>query len=166
MKGIVMTKAQTGKHVILMLQTCRENKTSDWCGVRIKRRDDINEPRRQKTGLQGFRPGPTQTGLCNYWRWLEAWNFRFRKKRNCTIRIAKTKALISFAVTAKLICVFFSPMQKSGFFTLRLKYNNNIRLPRSWSATLFSPMQKSGFLTLRLKYNNNITSIWHKVSAG
>ena len=26
--------------------------------------------------------------------------------RNCTIRVAKTKALISFAVTAKLICAF------------------------------------------------------------
>ena len=26
--------------------------------------------------------------------------------RNCTIRVAKTKALISFAVTAKLICTF------------------------------------------------------------
>ena len=26
--------------------------------------------------------------------------------RNSTIRVAKTKALISFAVTAKLICVF------------------------------------------------------------
>ena len=24
------------------------------------------EPRRQKTGLRGFRPGPTQTGLRNY----------------------------------------------------------------------------------------------------
>ena len=23
----------------------------------------INEPRREKTGLRGFRPGPTQTGL-------------------------------------------------------------------------------------------------------
>ena len=30
----------------------------------------------------------------------------FRKKRDCTIHVAKTKALISFAVTAKLICVF------------------------------------------------------------
>ena len=37
---------------------------------------------------------------------LEALNFRFKKKRKCTIRVAKTKALISFAVTAKLICVF------------------------------------------------------------
>ena len=32
--------------------------------------------------------------------------FRIKKKRNRTIRVAKTKALISFAETAKLICVF------------------------------------------------------------
>ena len=30
----------------------------------------------------------------------------FKKKRKCTICVAKTKALISFAVNAKLICVF------------------------------------------------------------
>ena len=30
--------------------------------------------------------------------------FVFKKKGDCTIRVAKTKALISFAVTAKLIC--------------------------------------------------------------
>ena len=52
--------------------------------------------------------------------------------RNCTIHVAKTKALISFAVTAKLICVFvfayadcwfshevahwFSSMLKAGYF--------------------------------------------------
>ena len=35
-----------------------------------------------------------------------AGNFGFRKYRNCTIRVAKTKALISFAVTAKLIFAF------------------------------------------------------------
>ena len=39
-------------------------------------------------------------------RWLEAGNFGFRKYWNCTIRVAKTKALISFAVTAKLIFDF------------------------------------------------------------
>ena len=33
-------------------------------------------------------------------------SFGFRKKPNCTIRVVKTKALISFAVTAKLICAF------------------------------------------------------------
>ena len=31
--------------------------------------------------------------------------FVFRKKRYCTIQVAKKKALISFAVTTKLICV-------------------------------------------------------------
>ena len=30
-----------------------------------------NEPRYQKTGLQGFRPGLTHTGLCSHRRWLE-----------------------------------------------------------------------------------------------
>ena len=33
--------------------------------------------------------------------WLEAGNFEFRKKGNCTIHVTKTKVLISFAVTAK-----------------------------------------------------------------
>ena len=36
-------------------------------------------------------------------------------KRDCTIRVAKTKTLISFAVTAKLICVFVFAYAKSGF---------------------------------------------------
>ena len=54
----------------------------------------------------GFRTGLTQTGLYKHRRWLEALNFVFKKKRDCTIRVAKPKALISFAVTAKLICVF------------------------------------------------------------
>ena len=34
---------------------------------------------------------------------------------DCTIRIAKTKALISFAVTAKLICVFVFAYAKIRF---------------------------------------------------
>ena len=66
----------------------------------------IIEPRREKTGLRGFRPAPIQTGLYGHRSRLEAWNFEFKKKRNCTIRVAKTKALISFEVTAKLICAF------------------------------------------------------------
>ena len=64
------------------------------------------EPRREKTGLRDFRPGPTQTGLYKLRSRLEAGNFGFKKKRKYTIRVAKTKALISFAVTAKLICAF------------------------------------------------------------
>ena len=54
----------------------------------------------------GFRTGPTQTGLYKHRKELEAWNFGFKYIEDCTIRVAKTKALISFAVTAKLICVF------------------------------------------------------------
>ena len=34
---------------------------------------------------------------------------------NCTSYVAKTKALISFAVTAKLICVFVFAYAKSQF---------------------------------------------------
>ena len=73
----------------------------------------------RKTGLRGFRPGPTQTGLRNHRRWLETWNFGFRKKRDCTIQVAKTKTLISFAVTAKLICVFVFAYAKIRFFSRR-----------------------------------------------
>ena len=31
----------------------------------------VNEPRSEKTGLRGFRPGPTQIGLYSHKRWLE-----------------------------------------------------------------------------------------------
>ena len=54
----------------------------------------------------GFRTGLTQTKLYKRRRWLEAGNFGFRMKRNCAIRVARTKPLISFAVTAQLICAF------------------------------------------------------------
>ena len=41
--------------------------------------------------------------------------FGFRKHRDCTIYVAKTKALISSAVTAQLICVFVFAFAKSQF---------------------------------------------------
>ena len=41
--------------------------------------------------------------------------FGFRKKRKCTICVAKTKALISFTVTTKLICVFVFAYADSWF---------------------------------------------------
>ena len=53
-----------------------------------------------------FQTGLTQTGLYSHRKWLETRNFGFRKKRNCSIRVAKTKTLNSFKVTAKLICIF------------------------------------------------------------
>ena len=36
-------------------------------------------------------------------------------KRNCTIQVAKTKALIGFAVTAKLMCAFVFAWAKMRF---------------------------------------------------
>ena len=75
----------------------------------------LNEPVYEKTNNVCFRPGLTQTGLFKHRRWLEAGNFGFRKKRNCTIHVAKTKVLISFAVTAKLICTFVFAYANSWF---------------------------------------------------
>ena len=63
----------------------------------------------------GFPPGPTQTKLYKYRGWLETGNFGNRKKKNCTICVAKTNALISFAITAKLICAFVFAYAKSWF---------------------------------------------------
>ena len=73
----------------------------------------------------GFWPDLTQTRLYSNWRWLEAWNFVFRKKRYCFIQVAKTKALVSFAIIrgyreAELrLC--FPHMQIVGFLTQGLK---------------------------------------------
>ena len=58
--------------------------------------------------------------LYSHRRRLAAGNFGFKKNRNCTIRVAKTKALISIAVTAKLICTFVFAYAKCGFFLTQL----------------------------------------------
>ena len=73
-----------------------------------------NEPRHEKTGLLGFRPGLTQTGLYNNRRLLEASNFGFRKYRDCTIHVAKTKALISCAGSGKQSSLLFPTPKKRG----------------------------------------------------
>ena len=78
-------------------------------------RKAIYDPPIEKTGLLGFRPGLTQTSLHSHRRWLGAGNFVFRKNWNCTIHVAKTKALISFAVTARLICAFVFAYAKIQF---------------------------------------------------
>ena len=38
----------------------------------LKNKGKLNEPRREKTGLRGFRPGPTQTDLYSHRSGLEA----------------------------------------------------------------------------------------------
>ena len=47
------------------------NKT-DTNKTTLKQNSKAYEPRCEKTGLRGFRPGPTQTRLYNHRRWLEA----------------------------------------------------------------------------------------------
>ena len=49
--------------------------------------------------LRCLRPGPTQTRLYNHTRRLEASNFGSRKKRDYTISVAKTKALIRLQIS-------------------------------------------------------------------
>ena len=46
-----------------------------------------NEPRSEKTGLRGFRPGLTQTRLYNHTGWLEACNFGFRYSRGIVLSV-------------------------------------------------------------------------------
>ena len=65
----------------------------------------------RKLVFRGLGPDPTQTGLYSYRRWLEAGDFGFRKIRNCSVNVAKTKALSSFTVTVKLICTFVFAIQ-------------------------------------------------------
>ena len=71
-----------------------------------------------------FQQGPTQTRLYSHRRWLETCKFGFRKKRDCTIYVAKTKALISCAVTAQLVCAFVFAYAKSGFLMTWLIYKS------------------------------------------
>ena len=46
--------------------------------------------------------------------------FRIQKGEGVYYPLAKTKALISFTVTTKLICVFVFAYAKAGFLTMRV----------------------------------------------
>ena len=61
-----------------------------------------------KTYLQGFRLGPTHTGLYNHRRWLEAWNFGFRKYIESTIYVLR-------GYRAAALRLFFFAYAKSRF---------------------------------------------------
>ena len=52
-------------------------------------------------------PNKSGTNLAvKHRRWLQVENFGWKKQWICTIGVVKTKALISFTVTAMLICAF------------------------------------------------------------
>ena len=61
---------QTGKLCFLHF---RQRRKGDPMILKLEEaRTILNEPRSEKTGLRGFRPGPTQTSLYSHRRWLEA----------------------------------------------------------------------------------------------
>ena len=71
-----------------------------------------NEPSQEKTNNVGFLPSQTQTGFLTksdtnqpVQSRKQAKSLKFKKK-DCTKYVAKTKMLISCAVTAQLICIF------------------------------------------------------------
>ena len=66
-------------------------------------------------------------------RWLETRKFGYKKKRNCAICVAKTKALISCAVTAQqlLICIFVFAYADCCFSDAASEYNNVFIFMRS-----------------------------------
>ena len=59
----------------------------------------IFEPRNDKTCVRGFRPGQKQKGLYSYRKWLETCIYGLESRGIVLIYVAKTKALISFAIT-------------------------------------------------------------------
>ena len=76
---------------------------------------DVSQSMREKKTKMWFPNRSIKNQVVQAQRWLEAGSFGFRKKRNCNIRVAKTKALISFAVTAKLICAFVFAYEQCWF---------------------------------------------------
>ena len=73
------------------------------------------EQHRKKTCFRGFPTTSETNWFYSHRRWLEAGNFGFSKKRDCTIYVAKTKALISCGITVQLICTFVFAYAKSRF---------------------------------------------------
>ena len=86
--------------------------------------------------LDGFQTGPTHPEL------YKEDGQRLRKKRNCTIRVAKTKSLISFAVFAYAKC-WFSHNATHLFFTASSLKTN---LHAYWSKKLGTKLLKNAFL--------------------
>lgn len=73
------------------------------------------EPHQEKTCFQGFNPDLTQTRLHSHKRWLKPWKLEFMKKRDCTSFVAKTKVLLSWALTAQVNCILVFTNAESRF---------------------------------------------------
>ena len=106
-------------HILLMQD--RNNKYANIYELVIGKIEYTCKPMREKTNNLCFRPGPTQTGLYKHRSWLEAGKFGFRKKRNCTIRVAQLLRSRSAPL--------FSSMQIVGFLMQRLILINHFIYP-------------------------------------
>ena len=86
-----------------------------------KLKQHVYEPRHMKKKTAMWFPTRCDTNQAvQAQKMLETGIFGFRKQRNINIRVAKIKAVISFAVTAKLICAFVFAKAKIRFLTMRL----------------------------------------------
>ena len=88
----------------------------------------------------------TQTGLYSHRRQLDAYNFGFRKKRDCSIHVAKTKVLISCAVTAQLICTFIFAHAKSLFS------HDEAQMLDCWYDCVLHTMRVNDFFLNKMKF--------------
>ena len=89
-----------------------------YCIIRVwKHSEDNYQLCNEKTCLRGFLTMSNRDRTVQpYRRWLEAWNFGFKKYSDCTIYVVKTKALISCAVTAQLISAFVQVFSWCGSY--------------------------------------------------
>ena len=71
------------------------------------------EPRCEKTGFRGFRTRSNTNQAVQLQKM--SGGLKFRKKRDFTIYVAKSKALISCSITSQLILVFVFAYAKSQF---------------------------------------------------
>ena len=83
------------------------------------------------------------------------------KKRDCTICVAKTKALISFAVTTKLVCSFVLHMQIVVFLMRWLVYPFSCRQIHWSSCNLTGLIWLIRFSQIICIEKSSLTNIYH-----
>ena len=91
----------------------------------------------EKTNNLGVLPGQTQTRLYSHRRRQEAGNFGFRKKRNCTIRVAKKKGADQLRIYCEAdLGLSFRIGKKSSFLMTRLIKLFRMKPQQSWLPTM------------------------------
>ena len=84
---------------------------------------------------------------------IEASNFGFKKKRDCTIPVAKMKALISCAATAQLICAFVFAYANCWFSCAAAHIHTNDKSGMSIWTNIFEPRHEKKLHNYRTSIN-------------